>query len=98
MDTPQIAEKSFGTAPRPGVGPTPSYVKEPGGAEEHAEHARGFEWVDLARISFVALAAAAVWFHLWEPISQISVISIVAMLVGGYPIFKEAVENIINER
>ncbi|MGC2250873.1 MAG: cation-translocating P-type ATPase, partial [Acidobacteriaceae bacterium] len=43
----------------------------------------------------VALAAAAVWFHLWEPFHRVSVIGLAATLIGGYPIFKEAVENII---
>ena len=39
---------------------------------EHEEHGQGVEWTDLARIAFVTLAAAAVWFRLWEPFSRIS--------------------------
>jgi P-type Cu+ transporter len=62
---------------------------------EHDEHAHGVEWADLLRIAFVALAAAAVWFRLWEPFPRLSVIGIAATLIGGYPIFKEAVENIV---
>ena len=50
------------------------------------------------RIAFVALAAAAVWFHLWEPFPRISVIGIAATLIGGYPIFKEAIENIVERK
>jgi heavy metal translocating P-type ATPase len=46
----------------------------------------------------VALAAAAVWFHLWEPFHRVSVIGLAAALIGGYPIFKEALENIIERR
>jgi hypothetical protein len=34
---------------------------------QHTEHAGGVEWADLIRIGFVVLAAAAVWFRLWEP-------------------------------
>ena len=71
---------------------------EPDEAPEHAEHEHGFEWVDLARIAFVALAAAAVWFHVWEPFPRISVIGIAATLIGGYPIFKEAIENIVERK
>jgi cation transport ATPase len=47
---------------------------------------------------FVALAAVAVWFHLWEPFHQVSVLGLAATLIGGYPIFKEAFENIVERR
>ena len=53
----------------------------------------GVKRADLARVGFVAIAAAAVWFHLWEPFARVSVIGLAATLVGGYPIFKEAAEN-----
>jgi cation transport ATPase len=46
----------------------------------------------------VALAAAAVWFRVWEPFPRTSVIGIVATGVGGYPIFKEAFGNIIERK
>jgi heavy metal translocating P-type ATPase len=62
----------------------------------HHEHA--LESADLVRIAFVALAAAVVWFRIWEPFARISVIGIVATLVGGYPIFKEAFENIVERK
>ena len=52
----------------------------------------------MLRVLFVALAAAAVWFHLWEPFHRVSVIGLAATLIGGYPIFKEAFENIVERR
>ena len=52
----------------------------------------------MLRVVFVALAAAAVWFHLWEPFPRVSVIGLVATLIGGYPIFKEAFENVLERR
>lgn len=70
-------------------------LQEPHLGAEDEEHGHGVEWTELVRISFVAIAAAAVWFRLWEPFSHISVIGIAATLVGGYPIFKEAFENIV---
>jgi len=46
----------------------------------------------------VGMAAAAVWFRVWEPFSRISVIGVAATLIGGYPIFKEAFENIVERK
>jgi Cd2+/Zn2+-exporting ATPase/Cu+-exporting ATPase len=63
-----------------------------------APHQHDSEWIELARIAFVALAAAAVWFRVWEPLLHISVIGILATLIGGYPIFKEAFENIVERK
>ena len=40
----------------------------------------------------------AVWFHWWEPFQRVSVIGLGATLIGGYPIFKEAFENIVERR
>ncbi len=64
----------------------------------HSENKYRVEWAELARITLVALAAAAVWFRLWEPFPRISVIGIAAALIGGYPIFKEALENIVERK
>jgi heavy metal translocating P-type ATPase len=66
--------------------------------DEHHDHEHGFELVEVLRVVFVALAAIAVWFHLWEPFHRVSVIGLVATLIGGYPIFKEAFENIFERR
>src|ERR1017187_3973161 len=73
-------------------------LKEPDPGAEHEEHGQQVEWAELVRIAFVALAAAAVWFRLWEPFPHISVIGIAAALVGGYPIFKEAFENVVERK
>ncbi len=67
-----------------------------GGHSDRHEHR--FEWVELVRIAFVTLAAAAVWFRVWEPFPRLSVIGIAATLIGGYPIFREAVENIAERK
>ena len=62
------------------------------------DHEHGFELVEVLRVAFVALAAAVVWFHLWEPFHRVSVVGLGATLIGGYPIFKEAFENILERR
>jgi len=61
------------------------------GHDHEDGHEHAFELVEVLRVLFVALAAAAVWFHLWEPFHRVSVIGLAATLIGGYPIFKEAV-------
>jgi heavy metal translocating P-type ATPase len=79
---------------------TPTFpIKEPEhSTESGSEHEHAVEWVELARIGFVAVAAAAVWFRVWEPFPRISLIGIAAALIGGYPIFKEAFENIVERK
>ncbi len=62
--------------------------------EGHEHPERAIEGADLVRIAFVAVAAAAVWFRLWEPFDRVSVIGVVATLIGGWPIFREALENL----
>lgn len=62
------------------------------------DHAHALDWVEGGRIALVAVAAAAVWFRVWEPIPAISVIGAIGLLIGGWPIFKEAVENLLQRR
>ena len=78
-------------------------------AESDAHHGRGhdhnrpahghaFRWPEALRIGFVALAAALIWFSVWEPIAAVSVIGVAGLLIGGWPIYKEALENIVERR
>jgi Cd2+/Zn2+-exporting ATPase/Cu+-exporting ATPase len=39
-----------------------------------------------------------VWFRVWEPVSSFSIVGVAGLLVGGWPIFKEAFENLIAKR
>jgi len=66
--------------------------------EDDHDHIHGFDWLEAARIGFVALAAAAVWFKFWEPFSAVTLIGIAGLLVGGWPILKEAFENLRERR
>lgn len=52
----------------------------------------------MLRIVVVALAATAVWFRLWEPLSAFSLIGVAGLVIGGWPIFKEAFENLLARR
>lgn len=77
-----------------------SRTSVPAAYEDHQDHdhAHVFEWKEALRILFVALAAAAVWFRLWEPFTNVRVIGVAGVLVGGWPIFKEAFENSVARR
>lgn len=70
----------------------------PAGGHDRAAAEEALDWRELARIAFVALGAAAVWFRLWEPFSRISATGVVTALVGGWPIYKEALENLRERR
>ena len=67
-------------------------------AHAHDDHEHGFARWEAARIVFVGLAAIAVWFRVWEPFATVSVIGVAGVLVGGWPIFREAAENIFARR
>ncbi len=66
--------------------------------EHDHDHDHPFEWPEAVRIALVAVAAAAVWFRIWEPFTAISVIGVIGLLIGGWPILKEAVENVVERR
>ena len=65
---------------------------------EHDDPEHVFEWTEMVRIGLVGLAAAMVWFRVWEPVSIFSVVGVAGLFVGGWPIFKEALENLIAKR
>lgn len=65
---------------------------------DHHAHDHAFDWQEGLRIVLVALAALAVWFAWWEPFPRVSVIGVVGLLIGGWPIFREAIENVAARR
>jgi cation transport ATPase len=71
---------------------------EPPPKEESAIGAEHLEWQEIARIAAVAVAAVAIWFRLWEPFPSVSIIGIVGLAIGGWPIFSEAAENLLARR
>jgi heavy metal translocating P-type ATPase len=98
MSSSPIIEKSLANPPHLNEARKSPEPKQRDPGAEHEERGHGVEWTELVRIAFVAFAVAAVWFRLWEPFPHISVIGVVAALVGGYPIFKEAFENIVERK
>jgi len=68
----------------------------PAASERDEEH--HLDRVDLARIGFVALAVVASWAGLWKHFARFDFISLFATLIGGYPIFHEAFQDIVSRR
>jgi heavy metal translocating P-type ATPase len=72
------------------------------------DHEHPLEWAELVRIGLVAVAVVASWFGAWKSIADVlalgesvanfDVVALAATLIGGYPIFKEALENAFARR
>jgi heavy metal translocating P-type ATPase len=66
---------------------------------EEGVHAHApFETMSVLRMLVAVIGAAAVWFRLWEPFPAFSVIGAGALAFVGWPIFREALENLLARR
>ena len=70
----------------------------PPGDRHGRDPEHGFGWTEGARIAFVALSAAAVWFGVLEPRGSLSVTGVLGLAVGGWPILREAFGNLLARR
>jgi heavy metal translocating P-type ATPase len=66
--------------------------------EKDHEHEHALSWREINRVLFVAAAAAAIWFLGGARNPYVSGIGVICALVGGFPIFHEAYENIVQRR
>jgi heavy metal translocating P-type ATPase len=66
--------------------------------DDDHDHGHALSWRDINRVLFVAAAAGAIWFLGGGSNRYITAIGVVCTLVGGFPIFHEAYENIIQRR
>src|SRR3984893_15400805 len=65
--------------------------------EEH-EDSHALNWRDVGRVLFVAAAAAAIWFGRGSSIPYFNAIGAACALLGGYPIYREAFDNMVHRR
>jgi len=63
------------------------------GADEHQE--RGREWL---RVGFVALVIVLVWLRIVPRFHGVDVLALAGILIGGFPIFKEAFADLFQGR
>lgn len=66
--------------------------------DEHDEHDHNVDRADVVRVVLVGLAVLASWLVPWRPADRLEVISLVATVVGGAPIWKEALGAILERR
>ena len=66
--------------------------------ENDQDHGHALTWREINRVLFVAAAAGAIWFLRGAPNPYITAIGVTCTLVGGFPIFLEAYENITQRR
>jgi Cd2+/Zn2+-exporting ATPase/Cu+-exporting ATPase len=67
--------------------------RETGDDHEHNERRR--EW---ARVCLVAVCLLAVWLKAVPYVRGIDIVALIGILVGGYPIFKEALSDLLDGR
>ena len=84
-------------APAPAVQSSTEAQEHDHAHDEH-EHEHPFELAEMLRIALVLAASAAVWFRVWEPIPNLSLIGLVGLLIGAWPILHEALQNILARR
>src|SRR6266403_406858 len=69
-------------------------IGETDGPEEHG----GVSRTDLVRIGLVGAAALFCWFRIWQPYPRLDLVGLAAVLASGYPIYREALADIISRR
>ncbi|HWZ30720.1 MAG TPA: cation-translocating P-type ATPase [Bryobacteraceae bacterium] len=72
----------------------PAKAVTPGAEHEHT----GVEKSDLVRIALVGLAVVFCWLRVWAPFPKIDIVGLGAVVLGGYPIFREAAADILSRR
>ena len=65
---------------------------------EGEEHAHGLDWLEVLRVVFVAVIAGAIWFERGSALPYAKYVGAVCALAGGYPIYREAFDNLIHRR
>ena len=74
-------------------GPSEHHGREDAHDQEHT-----LNWSEIYRVLFVAVAAGAIWFLGGARNPYVTGIGVICTLIGGFPIFHEAYENIVQRR
>lgn len=55
-------------------------------------------WLEWARVALVAAILVPVWLRVGPRVSGIDVLALIGLAIGGYPIFKEAISDVLERR
>ena len=69
--------------------------QEPRNDDERDRAGSLLEWV---RVAFIALILLVVWSGLFPPVAGVDLLAVAGILIGGYPIFKEAISDLLKGR
>jgi heavy metal translocating P-type ATPase len=64
--------------------------------EEHHDHGEG--WLEWARVAYVAIILILVWAQVVPRARGVDILAVLGVLIGGYPIFKEAIADLLERR
>jgi heavy metal translocating P-type ATPase len=98
VSSPDLAEQALSRTAVPAARGHDANAHDHDHDHDHGDHEHAFEWPEMLRIALVAVAAAAVWWRWWEPFRAVSLIGVLGLAIGGWPIFKEALENLLAKR
>jgi P-type E1-E2 ATPase len=80
------------------VGDAEGGVSSAGVTRERHDRRTTIVRTDLLRIAVVCVAAGLVRFRMWDALDHPALLGLSATLVGGYPIFRDAFEGLIERR
>jgi heavy metal translocating P-type ATPase len=66
--------------------------------DNHEDHHDHEGWLEWARVAFVAVILVLVWAQLIPRVNGIDILALIGVLIGGYPIFKEAIADLLERR
>jgi heavy metal translocating P-type ATPase len=68
--------------------------------QQHDEHEHDHDdgWLEWGRVAFVAAILLAVWLGVVPSVRGFDLLALAGILIGGYPIFKEAISDLIERR
>jgi P-type Cu+ transporter len=94
---PQVNAKEMNAYKSPGLH-EPNVSEAHAGTEDGHAHEHALNWREINRVLFVAAAAGSIWFLGGAPNPYLIAIGVICTIVGGFPIFHEAYENIVQRR
>ena len=84
--------------PAPAQSPSEMMPAQPVLPAHESEEGHYFEWIEYARVALVGVAAAVAWTRTVPQFYGFDFISLAAALIGGYPVFEEAISNLLARR